>query len=264
MVEPLNSCLYEVNIWHDRQGPKRYSFGHKIFMFYLDLDELPLLSKTSWLIGHNQTRVYNFRDKDHVLSLNTTAKESLLAYVKRKGLKADVAKVKLLTSVRTFGYIFNPVSFYFCFDAHNNPLCVVPEIGNTFGELKYFYLGPDKKRDQVFQDEQIKYYYISPFTDLDNVLDFKIQVPDENLTIAIDVLKRGEKFFYSSMQGIKRSLTTKHLFWMTVKYPWVTLKVIFYIHWHAAMLCFFKKLPYHLKEENPQDQREVYRVCPQS
>jgi len=256
----LNSCIYEVKIWHERRSPKVYGFTHQIFMFYLDLDELPKLYKASWMIGYNSWGIYDFKDRDHIRSHGQTAKESVLNYVKDKGLKETVAKVKLLTNLRAFGYIFNPVSFYFCFDALNKPLCAVAEIGNTFGELKYFYLGPDKISSECFVDQQTKYYYISPFTDLDNQLEFRIQVPDGRMNIAIDVLKNKEKFYLTTMTA-KRSqaITSDNLLWATLKSPLVTLKVIVLIHWHAAVLHFAKKIPHHAKEENPQLQREVYR-----
>ncbi len=228
-------------------------------MFYLDLDELPLLSKTSWMVGINKPTIYSFQENDHILSLGKTAKESALSYVRQKGMTQEVANVKLLTNLRTFGYIFNPVSFYFFFDRNNQPLCVVPQIGNTFGELKYFFLGKDKINESEFQDEQTKFYYISPFTDLDNLMEFKIQVPDERMNIVIDVAKNGSKFFYSSMKGTRQELTTKNLVLATLKYPFVTVKVIFYIHWHAMILHFVKKIPHHPKEENPHLQKEVWR-----
>ena len=256
----INSCLYACTIMHDRHSPKRYRFVHKTFMFYLDLDELGQLSRLSWLLGYNQPRIYDFRDHDHISSGFSSIKENIRAYLKNQGVEDKVHRIQLMTNVRTFGYIFNPVSFYFCFDASNAPLCVVTEIGNTFGELKYFYLGPDKKNLRTFKDQQVKYYYISPFTDLDNHMDFRIQVPDERLNITIDTLKNGEKFFWSSMTGPRKELTTVNLLWYTIKYPWVTLKVIFLIHWHAAMLHFFKKVPHHAKEDNPELQREVHRA----
>jgi DUF1365 family protein len=244
---------------HDRHGPKRYKFVHKIFMFYLDLDELPRLSRVSGLLGYNQHRVYDFKDQDHISSGYSTVKENIRSYLKTRGVEEKVHRIQLMTNVRTFGYIFNPVSFYFCFDANENPVCVVTEIGNSFGELKYFYLGPEKKNSTVFNDRQVKYYYISPFTDLDNQLDFRIQVPDERLDITIDTLKNGEKFFWSSMRGPRKEINTANLLWYTLRYPLVTLKVIFLIHWHAAVLHFVKKIGHHAKEDNPELQREVHR-----
>ncbi len=229
-------------------------------MFYLDLDELPQLSRYSGLLGYNQNRVYDFRDSDHIMNGLSSVKDNIRAYLKTQGVEENVKRIQLMTNVRTFGYIFNPVSFYFCFDANDDPVCVVPEIGNTFGELKYFYLGPDKKSEKNFKDRQVKYYYISPFTDLDNELDFRIQVPDDRLNIIIDTLKNGEKFFWSSMTGPRRQLSTVNLLWYTIKYPWVTLKVIILIHWHAAMLHFMRKVAHHAKEDNPHLQREVHRA----
>lgn len=256
----MNSCLYECTIMHDRHAPKRYKFVHKVFMFYLDLDELPQLSRFSRLLGYNQRRVYDFRDKDHISCGFPSVKENILGFLKTRGVEEKIHRIQLLTNVRTFGYIFNPVSFYFCFDSRGNPVCVVSEIGNTFGELKYFYLGPEKKDVKAFSGRQVKYYYISPFTDLDNQMDFRIQVPDERLNITIDTLKNGEKFFWSSMTGPRKALTTANLLWYTIKYPWVTLKVIFLIHWHAAMLHFVKRVAHHAKENNPELQKEVHRA----
>jgi len=255
----MRSCLYECAIMHERQSPTPHRFVHKIFMFYLDLDELPQLSDFSWLIGYNEPRVYNFKDQDHIVTVSESVKENILSFLSTQGIEAKVKRIQLLTNLRTFGYIFNPVSFYFCFDEDDHPLCVVSEIGNTFDELKYFYLGPEKKTSKSFNDKQVKYYYISPFTDLDNELDFKIQVPNERLNITIDTLKNGKKFFWSAMTGPRRELSTANLFWYTIKYPLVTLKVIFLIHWHAAILHFVKKLPHHSKEENPQLQRQLHR-----
>ena len=256
----MNSCLYECTIMHDRQSPKSYKFTHRIFMFYLDLDELPQLSRYSWLLGYNQRRVYDFKDKDHIEGGFSSVKENIRAFLKTKGVDTKVHRIQLMTNVRTFGYIFNPVSFYFCFDALDKPVCVVTEIGNTFGELKYFYLGLEKRTAKAFNDRQVKYYYISPFTDLDDQLDFNIQVPDERLNITIDTLKNGEKFFWSSMTGPRKPLSTSALLWYTLKFPFVTFKVIFLIHWHAAVLHFVKKLGHHAKEDNPQLQKELHRA----
>ncbi len=255
----MESCLYKISILHDRHSPKRYRFVHDVFMFYIDLDELPQLSKASALLGYNQARIYNFCDDDHVNLGFQAIKDNIRSYLKRQGVESQVVKIKLLTNVRSFGYIFNPVSFYYCFDAQSKPVCVVVEIGNTFGELKYFFLGSDKRQEESFQDAQVKYYYISPFTDLDDTLEYNIHVPDERLFIGIDVARKGQKYLYTSMKGQRRSLTTSNLLWYSLIYPFVTLKVIFLIHWHAAVLHFLKKIKHHPKEESPDLQREVYR-----
>ncbi len=228
-------------------------------MFYLDLDELDQMSQYSCLLGRRKGVLYNFVDEDHIDQGKGSVKANVLAYLETQGIAKQVGSIKLLTNVRTLGYIFNPVSFYFCFDAHAKPLCVVVEIGNTFKELKYFYLAPQTQSQHMYHSNQVKYYYISPFTDLDDTLDFKVAFPDDRLHITIDVCRKGEKYFYSAMNGVRRDITTAQLLWQTLLCPLVTAKVIFLIHWHAAILFFVKKVKHHPKEENPHLQREVSR-----
>ncbi len=255
----INSCLYEMTISHARHQPMHYHFQHRVFMFYLDLAELSQLSQVSALVGHHQKRLYEFRDTDHIDVGAGDINANIRLYLKRHGIEDKVKRICLLTNLRSFGYIFNPVSFYFCFGADGHPVCVVPEIGNTFKELKYFYLGPDRRQENIFKGQQTKFYYISPFTDLDDDLEFRIEVPDERLQISIDVSRRGKKYFFSSMEGVRVPLTTGRLLLETVRFPFVTVKVIALIHWHAAVLFFFKRLRHHPKEENQDMQREIHR-----
>lgn len=250
----MNSCLYEVKIMHERREPRVHFFEHSVFMFYLDLTEVDAIARQIPLFGHNQRRVYDYRESDHIGDVR--------AYLNEKGIDHRVKSIRCLTNVRTFGYIFNPVTFYFCFDADEQPLCTVVEIGNTFGELKYFFLGPETRQDGAFDDRQTKYYYISPFTDLDHTLHFHAQVPGEHLKIDIDVLNKERRYFFSTMMGTRKDLTLKNLAWHTLKYPFITLKVIFLIHWHAALLHFVKKVPHHPKEDNMDLQRGRARPWP--
>jgi len=254
----LNSCLYETNIMHCRIRPKRHQFTHKIFMFYLDLDEIDTLAKRMHLIGHNKANVYNLCDDDHFEKDGNSIKEKILSFLAQKGVVLKDGKIMLLTNLRTFGYLFNPVSFYFCFDDSGRPVCVVPEIGNTFGEIKAFFLGQETMDQGQFVSQQKKYFYISPFVALDVPMDFHIGVPNEKLNIKIDDFDAQGKFLYTVMSGSKKKMTNSSLFWATLKYPLVTLQVIFLIHFHALWL-WLKGVSYHEKTSNPHLQKEVYR-----
>lgn len=256
----MNSCIYECDIMHYRKTPQTHKFTHRIFMFYLDLDELNDLQKRTVLISRNRKNIYSFFDNDHVSLNGKGIKENITEYLKSKGVDLNGGKIKLLTNLRTFGYVFNPVSFYFCFNAEERPVCVVVEIGNTFRELKPFFIGAECLQGDRFQTQQTKYFYISPFVDLDIPLDFNLKVPGERLDIKIDDIKDGQKFLYTTMAGPRKELTFANLLRYTFMFPFVTLKVIFLIHWHAAILHFIKKVPYHRKEDNPHLQKEVFRV----
>lgn len=244
---------------HCRIKPRRHQFRHQIFMFYLDLDEIDDLSRDIHLMGRNRWNMFDFRDADHLDLGGKTIKENLLKYLDQKGMADKAGRIMLLTNLRTAGYIFNPVSFYFCFDQASRPLCVVAEIGNTFGELKPFFMGPEESADGVFDSLQTKYFYISPFIDLDVPLHFRVGIPDERLNIKIDDVKDGEKFLFTTMSGPRVPLNNKNVFKYAVCFPFVTLKVIMLIHWHAFLL-YLKKVSYHAKESRPDMQKGVYRA----
>lgn len=255
----IKSCLYETRIMHHRLFPKEHKFSYNFFSFYLDLDEINILNKTIFLLSRNKFNVYAFFDKDHIKRDSQDIKENVLSYLKEKNIDLNGGRIMLLTYLRTFGYVFNPVSFYYCFDRDNNPVCVVPEIGNTFGELKPFFISTESLQNDKFKETQDKFYYISPFARVDDQLEFRLTIPNDRLNICVDTSRDGKKMIVTTMMGDKTELTNKNLFWMSLKFPFVTLKVIFLIHWHALML-WIKKIPYEQKTSNMHLQKEVYRV----
>jgi DUF1365 family protein len=155
------------------------------------------------------------------------------------------------------GYIFNPVSFFFCADAAGAPLCAVVQVGNTFHELKPYLLGaPDAAG--CFRLVTPKHFYVSPFSELDLAFDFKLKVPGEVLDIHIDDRAADRRVLLSALTGRRVPLTSARLAWLTLKYPLITLRVIFLIHWHALRL-WCKRLPWHRKTANAHLQRDVFR-----
>ena len=255
----MNSCLYETAIMHHRLKPKEHKFSYKFFSFYLDLDEMDEVARRIFFLSRNKFNVYSFYDDDHLEKGQHSIKDNILSYLKNQGVDLQGGRIMLLTYLRTFGYVFNPVSLYYCFDKDSKPLCVVPEIGNTFGELKLFLIGIENLTENKFKNKQEKFYYISPFTQLDDTLDFKLTIPDNRLNICIDTAKNGEKIILTSMIGEKKALTNFNLLLLSIKFPLVTLKVITLIHWHAFML-WLKRIPHEEKTNNPHLQKEVRRA----
>ncbi len=255
----MNSCLYECTVMHHRLAPKKHRFVYKIFMFYLDLDELDDVAERTTLISHNRFNIFNFRDDDHLMFSKETVKENFAEYLRSKGVDPKGKKIFLLTHLRTFGHIFNPVSFYFCFDGYGTPVCAIPEVGNTFGEMKAFFLGSEEMKNGTFRHEETKYFYVSPFVDIDTRFDFQLKVPDEKLDIRIDDIQEGKKFLLSSLVGKKKKLTDAALIWYSIRFPLITLKVIGLIHWQAFLL-YLKKIPYHKKSHDLHLQQGVYNA----
>lgn len=255
----MNSCLYEGKVMHYRVQPKEYKFTHSVFMFYLDLDEMDSIVQSNWLVSRNQKNIFSFYDKDHMDFGKPTLKENVVHYARQQGFVGAIDRVMLLTNLRVFGYVFNPVSFYYCFDANGHAVCAIAQVCNTFGEMKNYFLGPDTFEDGVFRSEQKKYYYISPFVELDVPMDFSLAIPGERMKIKVDDLKDNKKFLYATLSGKKQKLTAARVFKLGCVYPLMTLKVIGLIHYHAVVLHLIKKIPYHKKQDNPDLQREVQR-----
>jgi DUF1365 family protein len=254
----MNSCLYECSVMHHRLAPKVHHFQHDIFMFYLDLDELDAVAKKILLFSHNRKNLYSFRDADHEPAGQNPLKERIVAFVKKQGIElGPFCRIMLLTLPRVAGYIFNPISIYYCFDEAGKPLCTVAEVGNTFREMKLYLLDESDGRG-VFQKLTTKHFYVSPFSRLDFKFDFRLGVPDEGLNLKVDDREGDEKILVTTLTGKRAALTNRNLAWLTLKFPLVTLKVIFLIHWHALRL-WLKGVPFYRKAANASSQRDVLR-----
>jgi DUF1365 family protein len=260
-----NSCLYKALVMHHRFAPKEHRFHYHIFMFYLDLDEIDSLSKRLKFMSRNRFNLFNFRDKDHLQlprenpDTSKNIRQHITYYLKINGVSIGYGRIMVLTNLCTAGYQFNPVSFYFCYDEQNNPICSVVEVCNTFMEMKPYFLGIETKQGDNFKLNTQKYFYVSPFIDMDTNFDFDLNIPSEKLQISIDDYdKEGKRFFISTLSGKSKPLTDANLLLYFISFPLITLKIIGLIHWQALKL-WLKKIPYHKKDAEKELQKEVYR-----
>jgi len=248
--------------------PKQHRFHYKVFMFYLDLDEIDTISRNFSLISRNRFNMFSFRDSDHLqLPADNpdklkNVKHQITAYLESQNVKLNKPKIYLLTNLRTLGHQFNPVSFYFVYE-NEKPICSVAEVGNTFGEMKLFLLGNETLKKNQYLYRTKKYFYVSPFIEHDVDFDFQLTLPDDKLNLRIDDYRNGERIFIATLTGEKRELTGFRLLWYALRFPFITLRIIGLIHWNAMKL-WFKKIPYHKKGDNSNLQRDVLRKYPQS
>lgn len=264
MQKSLNSCLYRATVMHHRFKPKPHRFHYKVFMFWIDLDEIALLKKNLLFFSHNRFNVFSLKDHEHLQlppenpDTSKSIKEHIICYMKQNGLHATPSKIMLLTNLNILGYNFNPVSFYYCFDENNQPLCSIAEVGNTFKEMKPYLLTSQHFKHTAFELRTAKHFYVSPFFNLDTQFDFKLAIPEKKLHLKIDTYDDGEKVFTSTLTGGQTPLTNLNLFWYGIRFPLLTVQIITLIHWHALLL-WMKKIPYHKKSHNPQLQQGVFR-----
>ncbi len=277
----MKSCLYECHVMHARFIPRSHRFLYRIFLFALDLDELETVARRVRLFSFNRRNAYAFRERDylpvnepryggpretspHAASTTTSPtgslKERVLAYCARQGVDATGGRVVLVTLPRVFGYLFNPVSFYFCYDRHGAPAAAIAEVTNTFREMKPYFLRPDSAAAArgEFRLRVPKHFYVSPYSDVDVAFDFTLRTPGERLSIQIDDYVGTDRTLTSTLTGARHALTSARLAWFTVKYPLITLRMIALIHWHALRL-WLKRVPWFAKAARASDQRALYR-----
>ena len=260
----LSSCLYQCEVWHQRLAPKRYALRHALFMCYIDLDEIDALTRSGSLFSRNRWNLYSFRDADHmpgVGSAGQSLRQRLDGYLASQGIALGPhSRVRLLTLPRILGYVFNPISIYFCFEHPTGaPVCALAEIGNTFGEHKLYLLrAPCRGEGERFTLRIPKHYYVSPFSSLTLQFDFNLRVPAQRLDIRIDDYDGERRVLRSALRGLREPWREARLLCFLLKYPLLTLRVIGLIHWHALRL-WLKGLPWHRKAESPHLQQQILR-----
>lgn len=284
----MNSRIYTCHVMHARFLPKPHRFVYRVFMLAIDLDELPALHRRLRLFSVNAPNLYSLRETDflptseplhnqspnpicHLISDKSSGdvrslKTRVLAALAARGVDPGPgARVELVTLPRILGYLFNPVSFYFCYDASGACVASIAEVTNTFREMKPYFLGPETRvatetggAPAEFRLRTPKHFYVSPFSDVDVAFDFRLRQPAERLSIQIDDYIGQDRTLTSTLAGPSVPLTDGRLAWFLLAYPLLTLRVISLIHWHALLL-WFKKIPWFAKAARPGDQRDLYR-----
>jgi len=236
---------------HKRLTPKPYEFTHGVFWFRIELEEVDHLP--SWMISRNQFNFYNFKDTDHVNFGKNTARENYIEFARQNGVSSEIKRVTLFTQLRFLGYVFNPVSFILLQDVNDVEYAII-EVGNTFNEIKPYFVSNEHFKGDGFTITTKKFFYISPFIDHDNEMTFHFRRKDGEIKIYVEDRNEEEKVLQVWFDGKEQELSNLALAKQTLKFPFVTLKIIFLIHYHA-MILWLKGIPYFKKEENKHLQK---------
>jgi DUF1365 family protein len=243
----VRSCLYVGRLRHERAAPQRNAFSYPVFSFLLDLDEIDGLVERG-LFAHNRRGIVELRDTDHF-----TGPEGMRAGVERfcaeHGLDVRGTRIEVLTQLRLLGYVFNPVSFYWCRSAAGVLVCVVAEVHNTFGERHSYLLRPDAAPDaegRVRMSAE-KAFHVSPFMDLEGRYLFEVDADPAGLVcVQIDEERRGERFFQAVLAAHRVELDRGSLARVLARRPLQTLQVSALIRLQALHL-LAKRVPFHHK-----------------
>lgn len=256
-----HSCLYDCEMMHHRVSPANHQFKYRVFMFCLDLDELGTVHNKLKLFSRNRFNWFSFMDGDHFSDETARPiKTKLRDFLAMKGIAWN-GRGTLLTNVRTLGYVFNPISFYFCFDENDQPQCAVAEVCNTHREMKLYLLDNSRLSGDTFRLRTPKYFYVSPFSELDTEFEFIFRLPSSFMQMRVDNYKQNKKILLSALTGTRKPLTDLNLLWYGVRFPLITLKIITLIYWQALKLRV-KGLPFSRKDANLHLQKDFVNTNP--
>jgi DUF1365 family protein len=244
VVPNWKSAIYEGWVMHRRLRPRHHRFHYRVFAMLIDLDEMAALDKSLSLFAWNRWSLFSFHDKDHgPLTQDKTGrplKDWLNGLLGGAGIAADGPR-RVLCYPRIMGYVFNPLSVWFCHDKDGMLKAVIYEVHNTYGERHAYVLpvthsDPSCDQPKLVRHGCAKNFYVSPFLGNQGRYQFRIRPPTDNVAVAIQEEEDGSAILNASFAGDRRPLTDRGLVAMLLRYPLMTVKVVLAIHFEAVRL----------------------------
>jgi len=233
----FKSCIYSGFVTHRRFKPKRHFFSYKTFSLLIDLNEIKNLEKKINFFSYNRFNVLSFYDVDH----GPRDGSSLVVWVKNTLADAKInigsGTIKLLCYPRFFGYVFNPLSIFYCYDESLELKAVLYEVKNTFNE-QHTYVFPVSPSSNLILHKCDKKFYVSPFMEMETFYNFRLLNPGKILNIFIKQGDREGALLTACQVGKRVEMSSKNLLIQFLKHPLMSFKVILAIHFEALRLWF--------------------------
>jgi DUF1365 family protein len=232
--------IFEGTVRHRRFAPRLHTFQYSLFMALVDIDRVPETMARSRLTSHNRWNWASFDDRDHLGDWPGALRRRLHDCARAAGEALPDGPIYLLTHLRYGGYVFNPISLFYCHDAGGTLRLVLAEVSNTYGGQRSYWLRPEDARPRPFRSRAMKSLYVSPFMENDLAYEFVLTPPGRTLLVHMNVLRQGEprraRLFDATLRLAYQPWTAATLRRALLRFPWMTAKVIAAIHWEAFRL----------------------------
>ena len=255
------SMAYSGFVSHLRHRPKKHLLKYRVFYLLLNLGELEKLDSKLKLFSYNRPGIFSFYDIDHGPRDGTSLVSWVFKTLKKAELDIEGGRVMLMCLPRMLGYVFNPVSIYFCYNKDDSLNAILYEVNNTFGESHTYVVPIGNDGLTTLKHSFDKVFYVSPFVSMDCIYNMTIIPPDRGLSITMEEADIEGPLLVAVFRGKGESLTNIFLSLALIRYPFMTIKVIAGIYWEAFNL-WRKRIP--VFHHQPTKSASVSIVSPRS
>lgn len=263
--QPQNARLYFGHVMHARTRPAQHRFRYGVFSLLLDIDSLDMLGRASALFSVDRFNLFSFHTRDHGPRDGTPLRAHITRLLAQSGVdmagdtaedKAEdtVGPIKLLCYPRILGYVFNPLSIYYCYRQSGELAALVYQVHNTFGDT-HSYVAPvaaDETDGRVIRQARDKHLHVSPFVGMAATYRFTLTDPAQQIAVHIREEDEDGPFLLATFDGTARPFSTRSLVAAFFRYPLMTFKVMGAIHFEALRL-WLKGVPYFARPAPPPE-----------
>jgi DUF1365 family protein len=226
------------HVVHRRRSPIRHAFRHGVYLWLVDVDELP---RVPWLLRP----AAGFDARDHLSgsaaasAASADIRTNLERYLEQRGVRlGDHSRVVMLTNARVLGHVFNPLTVYWCFSTGGALRCIVAEVHNTYGERHAYLLEPDTDGEAHTE----KQFYVSPFNDVSGAYRLRFELGADRVCVTVSLDRDDDTVFEAVFEGVPAPATTSVLARAVLRRPLMPLRVAALIRMHGLVL-WLRRLP---------------------
>ena len=231
------ACLYESEVMHQRFFKANYRFRYRVFSLLLDIDRLDEIEQRSALFSRNRFNLLSFYDADHLPDGDKDLRQWAEGILGRGGIDGSRLTIRLLCFPRVLGWVFNPLSLWYCESGDGRPKAIIAEVRNTFGERHCYLLKPAAGQSGwPLRQSHRKDFHVSPFIQMDAHYDFRLSRPADRLRVVIREFQDDELMLVATQIGRQRPFSSAECLKQLARVPLQTAKVLLAIHWHALRI----------------------------
>lgn len=257
----LQSRFYKGMVSHRRLRPKEHRLAYAMTSMLVDIDELPQLDHQSRLFAWNRFAPVSFYDKDHGPRDGSPLRPWIEQQLQAAGIDLEGGRISLLCYPRLFGYVFNPLSIWYCYHQDGSPRTIMYAVNNTWHE-QHCYLIPvdaDGNPDHagMLRHSCDKDFFVSPFMPMEARYDFAISQPGKRCKIGIRLHQNNDTLLTATFTGHRQAFDRATLWRLAAGTPFMTLKVMAGIHWEALKI-WLKGMKIFDHPDKPQDTVSIH------